>query len=272
MPTTTNTNSPRTNTTNEKPAECQQCGRVLHIGEGERVNLVNRGEMPAFICPQCASGENDHALTDTNRAQRGTATKTPTAYAVMFVFENITPEARAEFASSGYQLASGNGYIVAKSPLTLSLKPYAKKLRTIEQLRDNGALTFAPTPSPIWASHEGITPEVLAHVNANRHAILTPAAKWMQAHRDEAAAVFGREVERGKLLFTFDGVSLCFGCVGFNSAAQYRTSLNLAKRCAVIVSRALDHKPQAVGRQLLKAIQAAAAEAPQCSKVKQLKA
>lgn len=272
MNTNPTTTSPRTNTTNEKPAECQQCGRVLAVGEGQRVNLANRGDMPAFICPECASGENDHALTDTNHARRGTATKIPTVYAIMLVLNNITPEARAEFASSGYQLASGNGYTVAKSPLTLSLKPYAKKLRTIEQLRDNGALTFAPTPSPIWASHEGITPEVLAHVNANRRAILTPVAEWIQAHRDEAAAVFGREVEQGDPLFAFDGASLCFGCVAFDSAAQYRAALNLAKRCAVIISRALDHKPQAVGRQLLRAIQATAAEAPQWSKAKQLKA
>lgn len=272
MNTNPTTTSPRTNTTNEKPAECQQCGRVLHIGEGERVNLANRGEMPAFICPQCASGENDHALTDTNHAQRGTATKTPTAYAVMFVFQNVTPEARAEFASSDYQLASGNGYTVAKSPLTLSLKPYAKKLRTVEQLRDNDALEFAPTPSPIWTSHEGITPEVLAHVNANRHAILTPAAEWMQAHRDEAVAVFGREVEQGEPLFTFDEVSLFFGCVTFDSAAQYLAALNLAKRCTVIISKAQGHKPQAVGRQLLKAVQSAAAKAPQGSKAKRLEA
>lgn len=272
MNTNPTTTSPRTNTTNEKPAECQQCGRVLHIGEGERVNLANRGEMPAFICPQCASGENDHALTDANPMQRGTATKTPTAYAVMLVFNNVTPEARAEFASSGYQLASGNGYTVAKSPLTLSLKPYAKKLRTIEQLRDTGKVEFAPTPSPVWASHEDITPEVFAYVNENRRAILTPVAEWTQAHRDEAAAVFGREVGQGEPLFAFDGASLCFGCVAFDSAAQYRTTLNLAKRCAVIISRAQGHKPQAVGRQLLKAVQAAASEAPRGSNAKRLEA
>lgn len=272
MNTNPTTTSPRTNTTNEKPAECQQCGRVLHIGEGERVNLANRGEMPAFICPQCANGENDHALTDINHAQRGTATKTPTAYAVMLVFENVTPEARAEFASSGYQLASGSGYTVAKSPLMLSLKPYAKKLRTVEQLRDTGKVEFAATPSPVWASHEDITPEVLAHVNENRREVLGPVAEWTQRHREEAAALFGREVEQGEPLFTCDGASLCFGCVAFDSAAQYRTALNLAKRCAVIISKAQGHKPQAVGRQLLKAVQSAAAEAPQACKVKQLKA
>lgn len=236
------------------------------------MNLANRGEMPAFICSQCASGENDYALTDANPALRGTATKTPTAYAVMLVFNNVTSEARAEFASSGYQLASGNGYTVAKSPLMLSLKPYAKKLRTVEQLRDTGKVTFAPTQSPVWASHENITPEVMEHVNANRRAILTPVAEWTQAHRDEAAAVFGRSVEQGEPLFSFDGVSLYFGCVAFDSAAQYRTALNLAKRCAVIISKAQGHKPQAVGHQLLRAVQSAAAEAPHGAKVKQLKA
>lgn len=269
IPTTTEA---RENTTNHEPAQCQACGRVIPPYNGERVTLRKRGEMPAYICGECASGENDHAADAPNIRQVGTMTSAGIYYSVCLVFKNATPEARAELASSGYQLSSLNGYHIAKSPVTLSLKPFAKKLRTIEQLAQFEALTFDGTQCPVYVASAELTADVMEHVNKHRREVLTPAAEWIASHREEARALFGRDVDSRAPLFRFEGEAVAFECAAFDSAAQYKAVLNLAKGMAKVLEQAPYHKAETVGKQIARKLEAAAAKATQGSKEKQLKA
>lgn len=272
MNTNPTTTSPRTNTTNHEPATCQACGRIIPPYKGERVTLRKRGEMPAFLCNECASGKNDHAADAPNLRQAGTMTSAGTCYAITLVFQNTTAEARAELASSGYQLATLNGHQLAKSPVTFSLKPYAKKMRTVEQLAQFEALTFDGAPCPVYVSSAELTADVMEHINQHRREVLSPAAEWTASHREEARALFGRDVDSRAPLFRFEGQAVAFESVTFDSAAQYQAFLNLAKDVAKVLERAPYHKAGTVGNQIARKLAAAAAKAPQGSKAKQLKA
>lgn len=272
MNTNPTTTSPRTNTTNHEPATCQACGRIISPYKGERITLRKRGEMPAFICAECASGENDHAADAPNLRQAGTMTSAGTYYSVCLVFQNATPEARAELASSGYQLSRLNGYQLAKSPVTFSLKPYAKKMRTVEQLAQFEALTFDETPCPVYVASVDLTADVMEHVNKHRREVLSPTAEWISSHQAEARALFGRDVDSRAPLFRFESEAVAFECAAFESAAQYQAALNLAKDIAKTLEKAPYHKADTVGRQIARKLAAAAAKAPQGSKAKQLKA
>lgn len=269
IPTTTEA---RENTTNHEPAYCQACGREIPSYKGERVTLRKRGEMPAYICEECANGENDHAADAPNLRQAGTMTSAGTCYAITLIFQNATPEARAEFASSGYQLATLNGYQLAKSPVTLSLKPYAKKLRTIEQLAQLEALTFDDKPCPVYVTGAELTADAMEHVNKHRREVLSPAAEWIASNKEQARALFGRDVDSRAPLFRFEGEAVAFEGVTFSSAAQYQAFLNLAKDVAKVLERAPYHKADIVGNQIVRKLAAAAAKAPQGSRAKQLKA
>lgn len=134
------------------------------------------------------------------------------------------------------------------------------------------ALTFDETQCPVYVATAELTADVMEHINHHRREVLSPSAEWIASHREEARALFGRDVDSRAPLFRFEGEAAAFECAAFDSAAQYQAVLNLAKDIAKILERAPYHKAETVGNQIARKLTAAAAKAPQGSKAKQLKA